>query len=214
VAGLESLIQKLAWLLVLAAAVLSAQQPPFSHKLHLQFKKQCTDCHAAATTSASVSDNLLPAASVCKPCHESRTIRAPRATPLTHFSHAQHLKLGNVARAIAAAIDKKTYLGEPGDIRAHLNSANPCLACHRGVDTSEHLTNANMPQMADCLVCHNQIDAPFSCAQCRDPKWPNLQPANHHAADFHDKHSSKAVVKQGCSSCHGRTFTCMGCHLG
>jgi len=191
-----------------------AQQPPFSHKLHLQFKKQCTDCHAAVTTSASVTDNLLPTAASCKPCHESRTIRAPRPTSLTHFSHAQHLKLGNVAPAIAAAIDKKTYTGDPDDIRRQLNSTNPCLACHRGIDSSTQVTEANMPKMADCIVCHNQIDPPFSCAQCHDPKWPNLEPANHHDPDFHDKHSSKAVVKQGCATCHGKTFTCMGCHLG
>ena len=177
-------------------------------------KKQCTDCHAAVTASTKVTDNLLPAAAVCKPCHESRTIRAPRPTPLTHFSHAQHLKLGNVAAAIAAAIDKKTYVSDPGDIRAHLNSSNPCLACHRGIDTSEHVSDANMPQMADCLSCHNQIEPPFSCAQCHDAKWPGLQPASHHDPDFQDKHSSKAVVKQGCAQCHGRTFTCMGCHLG
>jgi hypothetical protein len=199
---------------LLAAAALHAQQPPFSHKLHLQLKKQCTDCHAAVTASTSVTDNLLPSAAVCKPCHDSRTIRAPRPTPLTHFSHAQHLKLGNVAPAIAAAIDKKTYLSDPGGIRAHLNSSNACLACHRGIDTSDHVSDANMPNMADCLVCHNQIDPPFSCAQCHDPKWTGLQPANHHATDFHDKHSTKEVVKQGCSLCHGRTFTCMGCHLG
>jgi hypothetical protein len=194
--------------------VLCAQQPPFSHKLHLQFKKQCTDCHANAATSTSVSDNLLPNVSTCKPCHESRTIGAPRPTPLTKFSHAQHVKLGNIATAIAAAIDKKTYNGDPGDIRSHLNSTNPCLACHRGIDTSDHVTSANMPQMADCLVCHNQIEPPYSCAQCHDPKWPNLQPANHHDPDFHDKHSTKSVAKQGCATCHGKTFTCMGCHLG
>ena len=161
---------------------LSGQQ--FSHKLHLQLKKQCADCHAAWLRARLRQDNLLPSAAVCKPCHESRTIRAPRATPVTHFSHAQHLKLGNIAPVIAAAIDKKTYLSDPDDIRAHLNSTNACLACHRGIDTSDHVTDANMPQMADCLVCHNQIDPPFSCAKCHDPKWPDLQPANHHAPDF------------------------------
>src|SRR5579871_2617613 len=75
-------------------------------------------------------------------------------------------------------------------------------------------SSVNMPQMADCLVCHSQIEPPYSCAKCHDPKWAGLQPANHHAPDFHDKHSTKAIVKQGCATCHGRTFTCMGCHLG
>jgi hypothetical protein len=199
-------------LLSLFAGALSGQQ--FSHKLHLQLKRQCADCHAAAASSTSPQENLLPVAAACKPCHESRVIRAARATPLTHFSHAQHLRLGNIAPVIAGAIDQKTYLSDPGDIRAHLNATNPCLACHRGIDTSDHVTNANMPQMADCMVCHNKIDPPFSCAKCHDPKWPDLQPANHHAPDFHDTHSTKAIVKQGCALCHGRTFTCMGCHLG
>jgi hypothetical protein len=197
-----------------AAVFLGAQQAPFSHKLHLQLKRQCTDCHASVTASTSVTDNLLPSAAVCKPCHDSRTIRAPRSTPLTHFSHAQHLKVENIAATIAAAIDKKTYLSDPHDIRAHLNSTDACLACHRGIDTSERVSDANMPQMADCLVCHNQIDPPFSCAQCHDPKWSGLQPANHHDDGFENLHSTKAVVKQGCALCHGRTFTCMGCHLG
>ena len=196
------------------AATLGAQQPPFSHQLHLKLKKQCADCHVSAATSTSVSDNLLPAAAACKPCHDSRTIRGPRATPVIHFSHAQHVKLPNIATAIAAAIDQKTYLGPTGDIRAHLNSSNACLGCHRGIDTSVKVSDVNMPQMADCLVCHNQIDPPFSCAQCHDAKWTGLTPANHHAADFHDQHSSKAIVKQGCTQCHGQKFTCMGCHLG
>ena len=164
--------------------------------------------------STSPADNLLPAASACKPCHDNRTIRPPRATVLTHFSHAGHLKLGNISQAIAAAIDKKTYLSDPGNIRAQLNSSNVCLACHRGIDTAERVSDANMPQMADCLVCHNQIDPPFSCEKCHDPKWGGLQPANHHEPNFETRHASKAVVKQGCAVCHGRTFTCMGCHLG
>jgi hypothetical protein len=211
---LENRIPGLRFILAasLFAGTLSGQQ--FSHKLHLQFKKQCADCHTSVTASASPRDNLLPSAAVCKRCHDSRTIRPPRPTPVTHFSHVQHLKLGNIAPLIAAAIDKKTYLSDPEDIRAHLNSTNPCLACHRGIDMSEKVSDANMPQMADCLVCHNQIDPPFSCAQCHDPKWPDLQPANHHATDFHDAHATKAIPKAGCVLCHGRSFTCMGCHLG
>ena len=175
----------------MAVLCVKAQQAPFSHKLHLQLKKQCTDCHAAVPASTSVTDNLLPNAAVCKPCHESRVIRAPRPTPLTHFSHAQHLKLPSFAA-----------------------SANACLMCHHGIDTSERVSDANMPQMADCLTCHNQIDPPFSCAQCHDPKWPGLEPANHHEPDFETKHSSKTLSKQGCALCHGKSFTCMGCHLG
>src|SRR5208282_2999055 len=134
-------------LLPLFASALSGQQ--FSHKVHLQLGPQCADCHVNVAQGTSPAENLLPPVSACKPCHESRDIRPPHATTVTHFSHTQHLKLGNIAPVIAAAIDKKTYLSDPDDIRAHLNSTNPCLACHRGIDTSDHATTANMPQMAD-----------------------------------------------------------------
>jgi hypothetical protein len=83
--------------------------------------------------------------------------------PLKEFSHPKHLKLGNVAPAIAAAIDKGTYLGKNGaEIRPLLNSSNQCEACHRNLENSEKVSRANMPQMADCLVCHNEVERPIA----------------------------------------------------
>jgi len=134
--------------------------------------------------------------------------------PLKEFSHAKHLKLGNVGPVIAAAIDKGTYLGLDGArIRPLLNSANPCVACHRGLEESDAVSQANMPQMADCLVCHNQIDPPDSCAFCH-PKTAQLKPASH-VPGFLDTHSNKksGLDMQSCAVCHGRKFTCLGCHL-
>jgi hypothetical protein len=134
--------------------------------------------------------------------------------PLKEFSHAKHLKLGNVAPAIASAIDKSTYLGRDGaKIRPLLNSTNPCVACHRGLEDSNAVSVANMPQMADCLVCHNQIDLPDSCAFCH-PKDAQLKPASH-VAGFMDTHTNKnlGLDLQSCAVCHGRKFTCLGCHL-
>jgi hypothetical protein len=133
--------------------------------------------------------------------------------PLKEFSHKKHLKLGNIAPVIAAAIDKGTYLGRGDRIRPHLNSGNPCTACHRGLEDSDAVGNANMPQMADCLVCHNQIDPPDSCAFCH-PKDAQLKPANH-VAGFLDTHTNKksGLDLESCAVCHGRKFTCLGCHL-
>ena len=133
---------------------------------------------------------------------------------LKEFSHAKHLKLGNVAPVIAGAIDKGTYLGRDGaKIRPLLNSSNACVACHRGLEESDAVGQANMPQMADCLVCHNQIDLPDSCAFCH-PKGAQLKPASH-VPGFLDTHSNKksGLDMQSCAVCHGRKFTCLGCHL-
>jgi hypothetical protein len=185
---------------------------PFSHRLHLQQGLECVECHTAAARSTKVEDNLLPAKSVCLGCHEEAEIPAPPSTRLSKFSHALHLRMGNVAPYIAGAIDHQNYLQPPGDIRRHLNSRNPCQACHRGLEESDQVTGAALPQMADCLVCHTQIDAPFSCEDCH-VNIAQLKPANH-ALRFTDAHSSGKLNldKTTCVMCHGRTFTCRGCH--
>ena len=189
----------------------AAWGPPFSHRLHLAQKLQCVECHTAAA-STRVEDNLLPSKRVCLGCHEEAEIPAPPATRLTKFSHALHLKMGNVAPFIAAAIDHKNYLQQPGDIRRHLNTGNACQACHRGLEESDQVTRAALPQMADCLVCHTQIESPFSCEDCH-AKDASLKPASHDQR-FLDQHSSGKLVldKSTCAVCHGRAFRCMGCH--
>lgn len=204
-----------AWAPVLSAA-------PFSHRVHLKMGLECATCHTAASRSTNVLDNLLPAKEVCLDCHTAAELPtpfpAPPSTNLTKFSHALHLKMGDVAPFLAAAIDHKSYLRSPGDrtdwIRPRLGTKNPCEACHRGLTESDQVTSAAMPQMADCLVCHAQIEAPFSCWDCHSDK-AELRPPNHtEIPHFMDAHSSGKLNldKATCALCHGRNFRCMGCH--
>ena len=206
-------LQTIAAILLLCQAAPAA---PFSHKLHLQLKLQCTSCHTSAPASTKVEDNNLPPAAVCVSCHkDGRPIKASRASKVSKFNHQQHLRMGNIAPVIAAAIDSKEYLSAPGDLRRFLNSKNACEACHRGLPESDAVTDAAFPKMADCLVCHakiEKIDPPFSCAACHAKSF-QLMPASHDAQwlDFHA--SGKATMdKQSCAVCHGRKFTCRGCH--
>jgi predicted CXXCH cytochrome family protein len=199
--------------LLAAVELLDAQTTrPFSHKLHLKLKLACTGCHAQAAASARADDNLLPKKEVCMGCHKEMAIPSPPVTPVAHFSHALHLRLGNVAPLLARAIDAKIYLSPQGDERARLNGTNPCTACHRGLEDSEAVTPAALPRMADCLVCHTQIDPPDSCEICH-ARGMKLKPANH-TPDFLDAHNRKSTVldKTSCAVCHGRKFTCLGCH--
>jgi predicted CXXCH cytochrome family protein len=199
-------------LLAWGAAWGTAHAAPFSHKLHLSLALQCTTCHTAAAGSGKASDNLLPAKTVCLECHEDAQIPAPPATRVASFSHAQHLKMGNLAPMLAAAIDKKSYLQPPGDIRRHLNTQDACQACHRGLLESDQVTPAAMPQMADCLVCHSEIDNPFSCEKCHAKDAP-LKPASHLPSFLSDHTSGKLNLdKASCVVCHGRNFRCLGCH--
>ena len=178
---------------------------PFPHRVHLAAKLECGLCHGAALSSTRVDDNLLPKAEACLTCHKTAQIGAPPATHLARFNHQLHLKLGNLAPVIAAAIDRKAYLGAvSAGLRAQLNTKNPCEACHGGPSL--------LPQMADCLVCHSQIDPPDSCEFCH-AKGAKLKPASH-TPDFLDTHTTGklGLDETTCAVCHGRHFHCMGCH--
>lgn len=124
--------------------------------------------------------------------------------------------MGNIAPVIAAAIDSKEYLSAPDNLKSLLSNAkNACEACHRGLPDSEAVTDAAFPKMADCLVCHakiEKIDPPFSCPACHAKSF-NLMPASHNSQwlDYHA--TGKANMdKQSCAVCHGKRFTCRGCH--
>lgn len=156
----------------------------------------------------------------CQPCHRpmltatSTSERADRPSKRVKFSHEFHLKLGNAAPVIAKAIDAKQYLGTDTTHRPLLDTQNQCAACHRGMEkATEAVAKANYPHMADCLVCHNKIDAPFSCKTCHFEDAKTLQPASH-TSGFIDRHTNKnaGLDKASCAVCHGRQFTCLGCH--
>ena len=121
--------------------------------------------------------------------------------------------MGNIAPLLAAAIDKRKYLAPAAKIRPLLNTKEPCAACHRGLQLTDYSSKVNLPHMADCLVCHSQIDAPFSCEKCHIAKAERLKPASH-TPDYIDLHSSKKTKldKPSCVICHGASFRCMGCH--
>jgi hypothetical protein len=201
--------------LILLATVAAAQTTkPFSHELHLKLPQKlvCVTCHATVQNSTRLEDNNLPPVAICLGCHKEASVGQPRKTILARFDHKKHLAQGNAGPVIAAAIDSKNYLGKVDDIRRHLNSANPCAACHRGMEESTAPARADLPQMADCLVCHNKIDNPFSCEFCH-AKDAALKPADH-TADFLDTHTRKDAKydKASCDVCHGRKFQCLGCH--
>lgn len=193
----------------------------FSHRVHLGARISCATCHAAAE-STRLEDSLLPSPKVCLSCHRQGGAAPPLATPpiilaqrqslLTRFNHKLHLGLGNIAPVLQAAVRSGTYLAPAGDLLLHLQKANSCTACHRGLEQSDQTTPAAFPRMADCLVCHSKIDPPFSCEKCHAP-GPHLKPANH-VANWIEIHSSgKANLdKASCAVCHGKRFTCLGCH--
>ncbi len=195
---------KPALVFLLSAAWCAAAE--FPHARHQDVK--CVECHAAARKSTRAADNLLPSAESCGKCHaDARQVGSPRKAFLKEFSHDKHLSMGNPASVIARAIDNGTYLGANGkQVRPLLDTKDACLACHRTADQPQPAA------MADCLTCHNKIEVPFSCATCHEA-GARLKPANH-SPQFIDEHSRGTLKldRTTCAVCHGRGFTCMGCH--
>lgn len=199
----------------MAGGVCVLSAATFSHKQHLAMELSCEQCHTAARSSTRAADNLLPPAAACRACHDDG--RIPRSAParqfLTSYNHALHLKMSNVAPVIANAIQKGKYLAPvPAGLKDQLRTQSQCEACHRGLRQSDAIVKSNFPAMADCLVCHDQIDVPSSCTKCH-LESQRLRPPSHNP-EFIDLHSSsKAKLdKTGCAVCHGRNFTCQGCH--
>ncbi len=128
------------------------------------------------------------------------------------FPHKLHLSFGNLGPVIAGAIGKRLYFAQPPPAPADLRTQNPCAACHRGLQRTDFASAKNLPQMADCLCCHTQIDPPFSCEFCHT-KEAKLKPASH-TPDYLDWHSSRKarLDTASCTICHGVNFRCLGCH--
>ncbi len=205
--------------LVLGVPLLFAAAPkrPFSHKYHLTQVAACENCHTEAASSTKAGDNLIPDKSACATCHDEIEIGEPRKLGVQKFNHAKHVQMGSVAPMIAAAIKSKTYLGQHPPAAEVLAAAkDACTGCHYGIPESESVNPAkagegHFPHMADCLTCHNKINPPESCRQCHEETTKNFRPTSH-AADFADKHSDKSLDKSTCATCHGKKFTCKGCH--
>ncbi|MBG99624.1 MAG: hypothetical protein CMN58_04685 [Solibacterales bacterium] len=194
----------------------------FSHQLHIkQVGIDCLVCHGAAVTSKVVEDRNLPKKNICLSCHNGGIAPNVDTTWLTerevekrtfHFNHEFHLKLGNVTAVIRAALDDGRYLGESLGVRRLLNHDNACQGCHRGLEETNSVTESSLPSMSDCLVCHSEIDNPFSCEECHLP-GSTLKPVDH-TREFVDLHSTGKLNlnKATCLPCHGTNFSCMGCH--
>lgn len=220
------------WRLIVTGALLAAVAPAaeleFSHELHLgKVSLACDVCHSAAGESTAVTDQLLPSVETCRACHNGQFAPAVDVSALEDrtpaervfaFSHQQHLALDeNIPAVLGEAIDSGKRLGFVPDIRDQLTAAaaaeNACQGCHRGLETAAKVDSAvHLPSMPDCLTCHDQIEAPFSCEECHATDFA-LKPASHDAG-FHDFHSTGKLEydKRTCEVCHGRKFTCMGCH--
>lgn len=213
----------------------------FNHAKHLgkDIGANCKTCHAAATTSHSAQDSLLPKPTICDNCHltdhaDLNAVKAGQdATGQCGFCH-QGYKPGDGNRVAPMQLPRANLAF---DHASHLARNIGCAQCHGAVDQLELATRDQLPRMAGCFKCHqmadpaSQGDAKSSCDTChvkgggsgtriqslfatgalRPPRW--LHNAEH-TPDFIERHKTIAADdSQFCANCHKEDF-CTDCHDG
>ncbi|WP_245677800.1 cytochrome c3 family protein [Chondromyces crocatus] len=209
----------------------------FNHRKHVQELKQpCKSCHAAAFTSRTVTDRLLPAGTQCDSCHDvdHRDLNHVEAGTDAN-GQCSYCHLGENAGAggkVAHVVIPHANLRFPHD--KHLARNIQCGQCHGQVGELELATRDQLPRMAGCFTCHNmsgaaQGEAKGECTVCHltqpdgrlvqsfstgdllPPRW--LHNAAH-TADWIERHKIVAGANSElCASCHSPQY-CADCHDG
>lgn len=203
----------------------------FSHARHGTVA--CLDCHAAAATSASATDRLLPGEAVCARCHpvdrrEPARVVAGQPAAACVACHPDYRDGLPVARVQILTPNLKFSHA------AHATAA--CATCHAGAATAEVSSAALLPTMATCVTCHDGAAAPSACGTChlqavggglRTTFFEGeLRPTatsstsvlgavdDAHDADFMQRHGKVASsAGAACGACHEARY-CADCHQG
>ncbi len=211
--------------------IFPAQELPlrFNHSKHLAKNIECDFCHEKAPGSKQSADSLIPSEEVCSTCHpvdREHPERVAKSATACAFCHP-------------SGSDKRVVIPRP-NIRfnhsVHVQKGVPCTHCH-DMTKVEVATRAQLPEMANCLECHDastakvrgQFHAAGRCSTCHLTQPDNtlvqvfpsgvLRPSGKikgdaHTMDFrtHHKEAAQADAKY-CESCHRQDF-CQSCHNG
>ncbi|HUS64863.1 MAG TPA: cytochrome c3 family protein [Kofleriaceae bacterium] len=203
----------------------------FSHAQHLGAAgMKCADCHAAALTSRSSLDQLVPGEDRCRPCHAiDRAQPTKVATPAARCA-ACHPGDDAAAGRVVARVSIPTPTIK-FDHQAHRQRGLDCAGCHgdllaEGVGLA---TRAQLPPMSLCVTCHDGRQADGACTVCHlaagggrmvsefahgDLTPSGAQHGDAHGMSFRTDHAAAAQNNQGyCESCHTKD-QCLECHAG
>lgn len=177
-----------------------SKQMKFSHQKHInEFGVDCATCHAEAATSQSSADKMLPGHAVCQTCHEEEVSKT------CGYCH----------------VDEKTPAAFTREVRElrynhkkHVSDQKmECVACHAGLDKVDYASAANMPSMASCNTCHNDVKVNNQCETCHS-NLATLRPRSHGGGNFvkgHAKFARLSAMDAQCSTCHTENY-CAQCH--
>lgn len=152
------------FVLVIAVPRLQAAQPPappaqpiaFDHSIHTQVAGlDCAFCHRTAASGVTAG---LPDVQECMDCHQTVGQGQPEIEKVrTAWVHQQ-------------AIDWQLVDRLPDHTRfthdAHIRGGIACATCHGDVRHMQQIVPVRSLKMADCVMCHQQNNAPTECSTC------------------------------------------------
>ncbi len=164
------------------------------HDVHFEAELECTDCHAAVTTSTQAVDSLRPDMDVCGECHE--------------VEDEDNCTLCHTNVNLAGETEYPVYGAARFTHAAHLDNGLECRQCHGDPMAAQ----PTLPGKPDCRGCHETADDLNDCLLCHAADY-QLQPASH-STTWQNNHGLAARDDQGrCYQCHTEN-TCLECHSG
>jgi hypothetical protein len=174
-------------LFALSVRAADAQRSGFPHQRHAKLFPSCAGCHDGILTG--VASRTLPAATVCKSCHNGKDVRevvwtgARANKPATNvrFSHLEHA--AKTAERGGLATCTSCHASEQDTTWMHIRPAQAagCITCHRA---PEHLA-----ETASCRTCHATLVEARELTVAQIAAFP--KPASHAQAGFASTHAPR-----------------------
>ena len=134
----------------------AAQQPiNFNHKLHIDQKMECTDCHQLATKTRR---SGLPTANLCMTCHRAIKKDSPEVQKIAQYKKERKV----IPWVRLYQLPDFVYYNH----MRHIHSGIACATCHGTTGTLPVAQAVRTFSMAFCVDCHDQRGAPKDCATC------------------------------------------------
>lgn len=173
----------------------------FSHQFHVKDAGvACQDCHNAAAASKISSDNLLAKKADCQSCHEEQLA-----------NNCTYCHTSDDVSTYAAFENPKRELLFNHEFHVADQKAT-CESCHKGLDEMTLATEKSIPEMSQCMTCHDGDKAPNACESCHT-NFATLRPKEHNRTNFVREHKLLARMQDAtCATCHTQE-SCQDCHV-
>lgn len=136
--------------------VVDAQPVPFDHRLHMEHRMACLDCHPGAREKERAG---LPQREQCMLCHRTIAADRPGVRQLASLPQAEKIPWERVYRVADFVFFSH---------RDHAAGAVGCEACHGPVETRTVLNQELSTNMVACMNCHVLREASTECFLCHD----------------------------------------------